>query len=92
MEVAVDGIGFGAQPPNSAGGITTRDSFDYFMLSHYTPMDLYLIDNFKIELIDAQGSGSTAAVPEPASLPLGILLLLSALIACRRCHREYFPF
>jgi hypothetical protein len=85
MEVAVDGIGFGAQPPNSAGGITTRDSFDYFMLSHYTPMDFYLIDNFKVELIAAPGSGSTA-VPEPASLQLAILLLLSALLACRRCH------
>jgi hypothetical protein len=85
MEVAVDGIGFGAQPPNSAGGITTRDSFDYFMLSHYTPMDFYLIDNFKVELIAAPGSGSTA-VPEPASLQLANLLLLSALLACRRCH------
>jgi hypothetical protein len=86
MEVAVDGIGFGAQPPNSAGGITTRDSFDYFMLTHNTPMDFYLIDNFKVELIAAPGGGSSA-VPEPASLQLAaILLLLSALVACRRCH------
>jgi len=86
MEVAVDGIGFGAQPPNSAGGITTRDSFDYFMLTHNTPMDFYLIDNFQVELIAAPSGGSAAAVPEPASLQLAILLLLSALLACRRCH------
>jgi hypothetical protein len=91
MEVAVDGIGFGAQDPNDDDGdpdtadITTRDSFDYFMLTHNTPMDFYLIDNFKVELIAAPGSGSTA-VPEPASLQLAILLLLSALLACRRCH------
>jgi hypothetical protein len=48
-------------------------------------MDFYLIDNFKVELIGAPGSGATA-VPEPASLPLAILLLLSALVAGRRCH------
>jgi hypothetical protein len=86
VSVAVDGIGFGAQPPNSAGGITTRDSFDYFMFVHNTPMDFYLIDNFQVELIAAPGGGSTAAVPEPASLQLAILLLLSALLAYRRCH------
>jgi hypothetical protein len=91
MEVAVDGIGFGAQDPNDDDGdpdtvdITTRDSFDYFMLVHNTPMDFYLIDNFKVELIAAPGGGSTA-VPEPASLQLAILLLLGALLACRRCH------
>jgi hypothetical protein len=85
MEVAVDGIGFGAQPPNSAGGITTRDSFDYFMMTHYTPMDFYAIDNFKVELIAAPGGGSTT-VPEPASLQIVILLLLSAFLARRCCH------
>jgi hypothetical protein len=85
MEVAVDGIGFGAQPSNAAGGIVTRDSFDYVMLVHNTPMDVYLIDNFKVELIAAPGSGA-AAVPEPASLQLAIWLLLSALVACRRSH------
>jgi hypothetical protein len=85
MEVAVDGIGFGAQPANLPGGITTRDSFDYFMLSHYTPMDFYVIDNFKVELIAAPGGGSMA-VPEPASLQLTTLLLLSALVACRHFH------
>ena len=83
IEVAVDGIGFGAQPSNN--GITTRDSFDYFMLVHNTPMDFYLIDNFQVELIAAP-SGGSSAVPEPASLQLAILLLLSALLACRRCH------
>jgi hypothetical protein len=71
VEVAVDGIGFGAQ--------------DYFMLTHNTPMDFYVIDNFKVELIAAPGGGS-AAVPEPASLQLAILLLLGALIAYRRGH------
>ena len=91
IEVAVDGIGFGAQDPNDDDGdpdtadIVTRDSFDYFMLVHNTPMDFYVIDNFKVELIDAPGGGSIA-VPEPASFQLAILLLLSALVACRRCH------
>ena len=92
IEVAVDGIAFGAQPPDPANpgeGITTRDSFDYFMLVHNAPIDFYLIDNFQVELIDAPGSGSTA-VPEPASLQLAMLLLLSAFLACRRWHGENF--
>jgi hypothetical protein len=86
MEVAVDGIGFGAQPSDTPGGIATRDSFDYFMLTHNTPMDFYLIDNFKVELIAATSGSGATAVPEPASLQLAILLLLSALVACRRCQ------
>jgi hypothetical protein len=91
VEVAVDGIGFGAQDPNDDDGnpatadIVTRDTFDYFMLTHNTPMDFYAFDNFKVELIAAPGGGSSA-VPEPASLQLVILLLLSALVAYRRCH------
>jgi hypothetical protein len=105
MEVAVDGVGFGAQPSNPAGppdndptnGITTRDTFDYFMLTHTTPLkdtsvpvtewNRYLFDNFKVELIPAS-SGGSAAVPEPASLQLAILLLWSALVARHRYHSK----
>jgi hypothetical protein len=89
VEVAVDGVSFGAQDPNDDDGnpatadIVTRDSFDYFMFTHNTPMDFYVIDNFKVELIAAPGSGASA-VPEPASLQLVILILSSAYVACRR--------
>jgi hypothetical protein len=56
------------------------------MLTHNTPMDFYLIDNFKVELIAATSGSGATAVPEPASLQLAILLLLSALVACRQCQ------
>jgi hypothetical protein len=56
IEVAVDGMAFGAQP--AAGTIAAQDSFDYFMLVHNNNISEYLIDNFKVELIDG-----------PATLP-----------------------
>jgi hypothetical protein len=60
------------------------------MFTHNTPMDFYVIDNFKVELIAAPGGGGSAAVPEPASLQLAILLVLSVFLAYRRGHCESF--
>jgi hypothetical protein len=63
IEVAVDGMAYGAQPPNPVAGmpengsIETLDSFDYFMLVQNTDAGDYLIDNFKVELIAAVSPG-----------------------------------
>jgi hypothetical protein len=63
IEVAVDGMAYGAQPPNPVEGmpengvIATRDSFDYFMLVQNTDAGNYLIDNFTVELISALAPG-----------------------------------